>query len=355
MFAQRHFHEYGTTREQLGADRAERPRATPALNPKAIYRDPMSMDDYLNVAHDLDAVLPLRLRRAVRRRDRGHRVAARHGAKDLRKPPLRVEAVGTAHRTAVRRGTSSTTSRRWRTATRARSCGTRTDLQAGRRADGASSTTASRFITMSWLEALGLLRRGRERPVHRGRRRASPATASCRSTPTAASSRPAGCTATASCTKARRSCGARPATARSPTPPEVGVIARRRRQHLRLPAPRARVVGRAGRRRTDHSGQKPDSRRNMPLMRRLSPLSWLLIVVGIVFLVVGVIYLTITAPNLPGFIPGHVGHVKHARHYTQAGHRGSRGRRRGVHRRLLQRLPPLIRVDRGQPGHGPRA
>jgi amino acid permease len=57
----------------------------------------------------------------------------------------------------------------------------------------------------------------------------------------------------------------------------------------------------------------------MPLMRRLSPLSWLLLIVGIVFLVVGVIYLTITAPNLPGFIPGHVGHVKHARHYTKRG------------------------------------
>ena len=38
------------------------------LNPKAIYRDPMSMDDYMDVAHDLDAVLPVRLRRAVRRR-----------------------------------------------------------------------------------------------------------------------------------------------------------------------------------------------------------------------------------------------------------------------------------------------
>ena len=32
------------------------------------------------------------------------------------------------------------------------------------------------------------------------------------------------------------------------TPPEVGVIARRRRQHLRLPAPRPRVGARPGRR-----------------------------------------------------------------------------------------------------------
>jgi hypothetical protein len=44
-----------------------------------------------------------------------------------------------------------------------------------------------------------------------------------------------------------------------------------------------------------------------------------LIVVGIVAVVFAVIYLTITAPNLPGFVPGHVGHVKHARHYTKRG------------------------------------
>jgi amino acid permease len=54
-------------------------------------------------------------------------------------------------------------------------------------------------------------------------------------------------------------------------------------------------------------------------MRRISPLTWLLIVVGLAFLAVGVIYLTVTAPNLPSFIPGHVGHVKHARHYKKRG------------------------------------
>jgi amino acid permease len=54
-------------------------------------------------------------------------------------------------------------------------------------------------------------------------------------------------------------------------------------------------------------------------MRRISPLSWLLILVGVVFLVVGVIYLTTTAPDLPGFIPGHVAHVKHARKYSKRG------------------------------------
>ena len=45
MFAQRHFHEYGTTREQL-AQIALNARRNAEVNPKAIYRDPMSMDDY---------------------------------------------------------------------------------------------------------------------------------------------------------------------------------------------------------------------------------------------------------------------------------------------------------------------
>ena len=45
--AQRHFHRYGTTRETLGWI-ALNQRANAALNPTAIYRDPMTMDDYLN-------------------------------------------------------------------------------------------------------------------------------------------------------------------------------------------------------------------------------------------------------------------------------------------------------------------
>ena len=44
MYAQRHFHEYGTTREQL-AQIALNARRNAELNPKAIYRDPMAMED----------------------------------------------------------------------------------------------------------------------------------------------------------------------------------------------------------------------------------------------------------------------------------------------------------------------
>jgi len=46
MYAQRHFHEYGTTEAQL-AQIALTCRANAVVNPKAVYRTPMSMDDYM--------------------------------------------------------------------------------------------------------------------------------------------------------------------------------------------------------------------------------------------------------------------------------------------------------------------
>src|SRR5215475_10960431 len=45
-YARRHMHEYGTTREQLAAI-ALAGRKHAALNPAAIYREPMTLDDYL--------------------------------------------------------------------------------------------------------------------------------------------------------------------------------------------------------------------------------------------------------------------------------------------------------------------
>jgi acetyl-CoA acetyltransferase len=48
MYAQRHFHEFGTTREQLGQI-AVNGRRNAGLNPKAVYREPMTLDDYLDV------------------------------------------------------------------------------------------------------------------------------------------------------------------------------------------------------------------------------------------------------------------------------------------------------------------
>ena len=121
MFAQRHFHNYGTTREQL-AWIPLNARKNAELNPNAIYRDADVVRRLHERAHDLDAVLPLRLRRAVRRRDRGDRVAARARARTCGTRRCASRRSVRASR-AGRRGTSSTICRRCRTATPASSCG----------------------------------------------------------------------------------------------------------------------------------------------------------------------------------------------------------------------------------------
>jgi len=91
--AQRHFHRYGTTKETLGWI-ALNQRANAELNPSAIYRTPMTMDDYLNARpittpfglYDCD--VPCDGSIAVI-------VSAVDAARDLAKPPVLVEAVGT--------------------------------------------------------------------------------------------------------------------------------------------------------------------------------------------------------------------------------------------------------------------
>ncbi|MBV8966010.1 MAG: OB-fold domain-containing protein, partial [Mycobacteriaceae bacterium] len=91
--AQRHFHRYGTTRETLGWI-ALNQRANAALNPTAIYRKPLTMADYLQARmittpfglYDCD--VPCDGAVAVI-------VSAIDAARDLAKPPVLVEAVGT--------------------------------------------------------------------------------------------------------------------------------------------------------------------------------------------------------------------------------------------------------------------
>jgi acetyl-CoA acetyltransferase/uncharacterized OB-fold protein len=91
--ASNHFARYGTTREALGWI-AVTERANAALNPKAIYRDPMTMDDYMAARpittpfglYDCD--VPADASVAVV-------VSSLDAARDLPRPPVRVEAVGT--------------------------------------------------------------------------------------------------------------------------------------------------------------------------------------------------------------------------------------------------------------------
>ena len=67
--AQRHMHEYGTTSEQL-AEIAVGVREFAGLNPNAMYRDPITVDDVVELAHDRRPAAHARLLRDHRRRRR---------------------------------------------------------------------------------------------------------------------------------------------------------------------------------------------------------------------------------------------------------------------------------------------
>jgi acetyl-CoA acetyltransferase len=93
MYANRHFHDFGTRREHLGAI-AINARVNAAVNPAAIYRDPLTMDDYLDARmisspfglYDCD--IPC---------DGAVAIILSHvdAARDTRRPdPIRLEALG---------------------------------------------------------------------------------------------------------------------------------------------------------------------------------------------------------------------------------------------------------------------
>ena len=165
MFAQRHFHEYGTTKEQM-AWIALNARKNAELNPNAIYRDPMSIDDYMNARmistpfclYDCDVPCDGATAVIVSRRER---------AKDMRNTPLRVEAVGLADRGPpvvgpVRRPVGDAEPRRAAQQLWSRTDLKPSDVQMAQLYDGFS------WLTMSWLEALGLCGVGESGPFVEG-------------------------------------------------------------------------------------------------------------------------------------------------------------------------------------------
>ncbi|MFD4401176.1 OB-fold domain-containing protein [Nocardia sp. NPDC058499] len=149
--AQRHFHRYGTDRETLGWI-ALNQRANAALNPTAVYRDPLTMDDYLGARpittpfglYDCD--VPCDGAVAVI-------VSARETAGDLARPPVLVEAVGTQ---LVERleWDQSTPTHEPQVLGQAAHLWSRTDLRPGD-VDVAELYDGFTFNCLSWIEALG--------------------------------------------------------------------------------------------------------------------------------------------------------------------------------------------------------
>jgi acetyl-CoA acetyltransferase len=167
MCAQRHFHEYGTTREQL-AQIALNARKNAALNPKAIYRDPMTMEDYLSARtittpfclYDCDVPADGSTAFVVSRAD---------AAADLRRPPVQVEAVGSAiHGRPSWDQWDDLTTMALRDASAmlwSRTDLTPADVDVAELYDGFS------FITLAWLEALGFCGKGEGGPFIEGGQR----------------------------------------------------------------------------------------------------------------------------------------------------------------------------------------
>ena len=156
MQASAHFDLYGTTRETLAAI-ALNGRKNAALNPWAIYKDPLTMDDYMNARtittpfglFDCDVPCDGSVAVIVSRKD----VAA-----DLRQPPIHVEAVGTqvTERMSWDQGTldheplvTGPAEHLW-TRTDLRP----TDIHMAQLYDGFT------FNCLSWIEALGFCKQG---------------------------------------------------------------------------------------------------------------------------------------------------------------------------------------------------
>ncbi len=149
--AQRHFHRYGTTRETLGWI-ALNQRANAALNPTAIYRDPMTMDDYLSARpvttpfglYDCD--VPCDGAVAVI-------VSAAETTSDLARPAIRVEAVGTQIVERIE-WDQSTLTHEPQVLGPAAHLWTRTSLRP-EDVDVAQLYDGFSFNALSWIEALG--------------------------------------------------------------------------------------------------------------------------------------------------------------------------------------------------------
>ena len=166
LYARRHMHEFGTTRQHLGII-ATTARRHAALNPKAIYRQAMSMDDYLaaRMVSDpfglYDCDVPCDGSTAVI-------VSSADAAYDLPHRAVRFEAVGTAIRARPSWDQwSDITTMAARDA--AEQLWTRTDLRPDD-VDTAQLYDGFSFLTLAWIEALGFCGRGESGPfIENGR------------------------------------------------------------------------------------------------------------------------------------------------------------------------------------------
>lgn len=166
MFATRYMHEYGLTPEQLGAV-AVHGRKMAGLNPDAIYRDPITLDDYLASRF---IATPLRLFDCDVPVDGSTAfvLSRLEDAKRDGRPCLRVEAMGSAFEQGGLRQPTDMTSFGGEAA--AAMMWRRTDLRPSD-VDVAQVYDGFSILTLHWLEALGFCGRGEAGAFVQGGRR----------------------------------------------------------------------------------------------------------------------------------------------------------------------------------------
>jgi acetyl-CoA acetyltransferase len=159
MHAQRHMYVYGTTKEQLGA-LAVNSRRNAAFNPRAVYREPMTMDDYLEArpVSDpfglLDCDVPIDGSIAIV-------VSSSEYASDCPNPPVRVEATGGA--SGIGGWDQRPDYPKMASIESAAELWSKTDLTPAD-VDIAELYDGFTFLALAWLEALGFCGTGESGP-----------------------------------------------------------------------------------------------------------------------------------------------------------------------------------------------
>jgi acetyl-CoA acetyltransferase len=166
LYAQRHMHEYGTRREHLGQV-AINGRRNAALNPRAVFRDPITMADYLNapmIADPfglLDCDVPADVGMALI-------LTTPERARDLPTKPVFFEAAthGLGHRSNWEQWGELDDQA---SAQAGRNLWERTTLRPAD-VDVAEIYDGFSWLTLNWLEALGICGKGESGPFVEGGR-----------------------------------------------------------------------------------------------------------------------------------------------------------------------------------------
>jgi acetyl-CoA acetyltransferase len=157
IHASTHMTRYGITREQMSAIPITQ-RRNAALNPKAIYREPITFDDYMAARMIttpfslLDCDVPCDAATAVI-------VSRLDAARDLKQKPVVLEAIGAGAYDRMDTWISRTDYPHMAMHDAARMMWSRTDLKPAD-VDTAHLYDGFTWLTMSWLEALGLCGEG---------------------------------------------------------------------------------------------------------------------------------------------------------------------------------------------------